>query len=135
MIQIIIKFRAEKILSTFLSYIKPPFEGRKISCTETISYAHLKMESKAHFRYTIWFMISEKSITRCTFLHCGAHMHQKFQQGIKKKICVPKFPIYSAFRLPSCELTVFIDTNTCIPYRRPDFQNILERKFWTVVRY
>ena len=43
---------------------------------------------KAHFRYTIWFMISEKVIIRYTFL-------QNCQQG-KQKACVPKFPILSA---------------------------------------
>ena len=31
----------------------------------------------AHFRYKIWLMISEKSITKCTFLHCGTCMNTK----------------------------------------------------------
>ena len=42
-------------------------------------------------------MISEKNITRCTFLHHGACMHQKSQQGIQP------------FKLPLCGLVVFID--------------------------
>ena len=36
------------------------------------------------FSYTIWFMISEKNITRCTFLHRGTCKHQKSQRGTDK---------------------------------------------------
>ena len=43
---------------------------------------HVLQIAKARFRYTIWFMISGKSITRCTFPHLGrACLHQKSQQA------------------------------------------------------
>ena len=38
--------------------------------------------AKAHFRYTIWCMISEKCIARWTFFCRGTRVHQKSQQGI-----------------------------------------------------
>ena len=47
------------------------------------------------FRYTIWFTISEKIITRCTFFYRGgAHMHQTSQQIRHTKSCVTEFPEY-----------------------------------------
>ena len=46
-------------------------------------------------------MISEKKYhKRCTFLHHGACMHQKSQQGIQR------------FKLPLCGLVIFTDMNT-----------------------
>ena len=52
------------------------------------------------FSYTIWFMISEKNITRKgTFLHHGACMHQKSQRGIWK--------ILLALKLPLCGLLIW----------------------------
>ena len=56
-IQIIVKFRAEKILCTLLPCTKCPFEGN---------------------------MISERKIQWCTFLHCGARRHQKCQYNVNK---------------------------------------------------
>ena len=53
--------------------------------------------AKAYFRYTIWFMFSEKSITRCAFLRIGARVYQKSLQDIQKN-WVPKFPILSALK-------------------------------------
>ena len=41
-------------------------------------------ERLTSFSYTIWFMISEKNVTRCMFLHRDACMHQKSQRGIHK---------------------------------------------------
>ena len=84
LIQIIVNFRAEKIFCMSLS-IKHPFEGHEISVTTTIVLI-CENEKLISFSYTIWFMISEKNITRCTFLHCGACMHQKSQQSIQKII-------------------------------------------------
>ena len=49
---------------------------------------------KVHFKYTIWFMISEKSITRCTFLHFVARMHQKILTRHTEKLCTK---IYNSF--------------------------------------
>ena len=47
-------------------------------------------KGKDHFRYTLWFMISEKKIQWCTFLHCGARRHQKCQYNVNK-IAYQKF--------------------------------------------
>ena len=50
-------------------------------------------------------MISEKNITRCTFLHRGACMHLKSQQGIQP------------FKLPLSPLNyLFTDMNTTYIY-------------------
>ena len=65
LIQIIVKFWAEKPLYTFLSCTKHPFEGHKISCTKTINYAHLKMKRFiSSTRSGSWFL---KKVSR------GAH--------------------------------------------------------------
>ena len=65
-------------------------------------------ESEKHisFSYTIRFMVSEKYITRCTFLYHGAWMHQKSQRDTKK--------FFSALKLPLRGLVVFIDMNMYI---------------------
>ena len=65
-----------------------------------------KNERLISFSYLIWFMISEKNITRPTFLHRGAWIHQISQQGIQK--------ILSALKLIICGLVVFIDINKYI---------------------
>ena len=80
--------------------------------------------AKAYFRYTMWFMISEISTSRCTFLR-GIHAqhHQKFQKNIKK--IVQQDFLFLALKLLSRRLVVFNDTNT---YRRQEFQNVFERK-------
>ena len=51
-------------------------------------------------------MISEKRITRFTFLHRGACMHQKSQRVISK--------IFSALKLPLCGPVIFTNMNTYI---------------------
>ena len=61
-------------------------------------------ERPISFSYTIWFMISEKRITRFTFLHRGACMHQKSERAIQK--------ILSALKLPLCGQAIFTDMNT-----------------------
>ena len=75
---------------------------------------HALQIAKTQFRYTIWFGISEKSITRYTFLHCGgAHMYQKSQQTKhSKKIVCQNFQSFNPWKLPSCLLVIFIDMNT-----------------------
>ena len=51
--------------------------------------------AKARFGYMIWFMVSEKSITRCTFLHRGgACIHQSLSKQDIQKNCVLEFPEY-----------------------------------------
>ena len=75
-----------------------------ISCENDC--AHLKMKGSFHSaaQFGSWFL--KKNITRCTFLHRCACMHQKSQRGIHK--------IFSVLKLPLCGLVVFIDMKTFI---------------------
>ena len=75
----------------------------------------------------IWFMISEKAITRNTFLHYGARKHRKSQQGIPET-CPPEFPILSALKLPWYRLMAFIDINTYMVTKDQNFKKMLERQ-------
>ena len=43
---------------------------------------HVLQITKTNFRYIIYFMISDKKLTRSTFL-CDADVHQKSQQNKK----------------------------------------------------
>ena len=99
----------------FMHVLNILFRGTKYCpqkglCSNTLKSNELKM---AHFRYTIWFMISKKSITRCTFLRRSTRMHQKFWKGIQKN-GVPQFPMLSALKLPVCRLVFFIYMTTYI---------------------
>ena len=115
LIQIIAKFRTEKkYLCMFLS--STPNTSiflnvvimHKILCTKYCTAVtltrnewtvyislkdanwHVLQIAKTQFRYTIWFGISEKGITRYTFLDCGgAHIYQTSQQTrhSKKTVC------------------------------------------------
>ena len=79
--------------------------------------------AKALFRYKIWFMISEKGITRCTSPPRGARMPQKSQQGIQKN-CIPEFPILSnSFPL------FFTDMNMYILTEGRDFKKFLRENY------
>ena len=73
-------------------------------------------------------MNSEKSIARCTILCCSARVHQKSQHGIRKNF-VPKFPIFSAHNLPSCELVVFVEMNWYILTQGRDFKTLLRENY------
>ena len=84
--------------------------------------------AKAYFRYMIWFMISKKCITRCTFFCCCSHMHQKSQQRYKKT-CVPEFPIFSALNLLSCGLVVFIDMKMYRLTESSNFNTFLKESY------
>ena len=88
-------------------------------------------KAKAHFRYTVFFMISEKNITRCTFLHhFYTSMHQKSQQGIPyKKNCVSEFQFLSNLKLPLCGLVVFIDMNMYLHTEGRDFKKSLTKNY------
>ena len=88
LIQIIVKFKAEKILCTFLS---PSILLRGMKYRLQKQLCSFENERLISFSYKIWLMISEKNITRCTFLHRGVCMHQKSQQ------CIPK--IISALKI------------------------------------
>ena len=108
------EYRARKRLGTNWKFI---FPWRVINW-------YVFQIAKAYFRYTMWFMISEKSISRCTFLR-GIHArhHQKLKK--KHKTIVQQNFLFLALKLLSRRLVVFNDTNT---YRRQEFQNVFERK-------
>ena len=82
LIEIIVKFRAEKILCTHLPCTKCPFQENKISCRKTIAMFIWKWKGS----FQVHTLISEKSIPRCIFLLCGARRHQKSQQRIDKTV-------------------------------------------------
>ena len=88
---------------------------------------HVFQIAKAHFKYTIWFMISVKSITRCTFLR-GVSVPLK----ISPKYTTLCTRISTSF---SSEIT-FIWTISLYSYvqlhtyRRPKFQDIFQRELW-----
>ena len=84
------------------------FIWSKINC-------HVLQIAKAHFRCTIWFMISEKKFTRSTLLHLGgALMHQKSQQTRHtKNLCTRTSGIYEHV----------------YTYRRKEFQNISKENY------
>ena len=55
-----------------------------ISLKKDTEKAALLKIAKSRFRYTVWFVFSEKYIMRCTFLCYGTSVHPKSQQGIQK---------------------------------------------------
>ena len=89
--------RAQKIMQKkqFCSNILKRSESNVYISPKIINW-HVLQLGKADFRYTVFFRIFEKNYTKCTFLHhfC-ASMHQKSQQGIRKKLC---FRISTSFR-------------------------------------
>ena len=104
--QIIVKFRVEKILCTFL----PPsillrgmmkYQLQKQLCS-------FENERLISFSYTIWLMIPEKKKkSQGAYFFTMVHAcNQKSQQGIHK--------IFSFLKLSLCGLAVFIDMNTYI---------------------
>ena len=90
------------------------FPWRKLNCHV------LQIAKKAHFRYTIffgWFMISEKSVTRCKLLHHrGTSMHQKTMAY--QKSYISEFPVLSALKRLLCGLVAFIGMEHVYNYRR-----------------
>ena len=128
-------FRAEKILCTFLSFIEPPFEGHKVSCTKKIVQQNSKKEQlKAYISQNknklARFINSEGSFQVHDLVHDfwersheAAHARsfsmvvqtcrQKSQQTRHtKKLCTRISKIHEQVH----------------PYRRKEFQNILKRK-------
>ena len=75
--------------------------------------------------YTIWFMISGKSIMGCTFLCNESYEHQASQNGIQKKLCTKISHSFGLFKLPSFRVVDFIDMNT---YRLTESSNF--KTFW-----
>ena len=98
------------------------FRWRKI-------YWHILRIAKAHFRYTIWFMNSKKSIKRCALLFSTDQACTKsLSKAYKKMVYLSEFQILSALKL------LFLWTRSCYwyknvyVYRRQKFQNIIEVK-------
>ena len=85
---------------------------------------------QVYTQFRSWFL--KKSITRCTFLKCGARMHTKNY--------IAKFPFFSAIKLPPCELVVFTDLIwTCIYLQKTGISKYSWKKIiqllWTVLTY
>ena len=85
-------FHAQSILLSATKY------AQKRLCSNTLKKSELKLniflkgnvleKAKAHFRYTIWFMISKKwDIKRCTFLRCEHEVAPKVSTRYIKKLC------------------------------------------------
>ena len=80
--QVIVKFRAEKVLCTFLS---PNILLRGIKYwlqKQLCSFEYEKGSFHSATQFGSWFL--KKKITKCLFLHCGACMHQKSQRSMQK---------------------------------------------------
>ena len=99
-------------------------KGNKLICFAN----YLRLILRTGFVFSL-FVISEKSIKRCTFFFIVHAWHQKSQQSTRKK-CAPEFLILSALKLPSCGLLVFKKYEHLYTYRRYKFKNILERKIF-----
>ena len=110
LIQIIAKFRTEKKLCTFLSSTIPVIllRGGQYSWKGTNwkfifpwrkTNWHVLQIAKVHFSYTIWIMISEKSIMAYMSLHHDGASHVPKGSANKKykKNCLKKFPILLTF--------------------------------------
>ena len=111
LIQIIVKFRAEKVLCMFLS---PNILLRGIKYWLRKQLCSFEKERVISYSYTIWFMISEKKkFTKCLFRHRGACMHQKSQRSMQK-MWTSDFYLW---------------TRVYTYRRRQKFQNILEKKY------
>ena len=112
LIQFIVKFRAEKVLCTFLSP-NILLRGMKYWLRKQLwSFENERLISWFHSttQFSSWFL--KKIITMCMFLNRDACMHQKSQRGIQK-IWTSGFYWWTRVRT----------------YRRKqEFQNILERK-------
>ena len=120
LIEVVVKFKAEKILCTFLSCTKHLFEGHKISCTKSISYAYLKMERLISVtRFGSWFL---KKVSWC------AHFLTMVLACIQKNY-VPKFPIFLPLKLRSCKVVVFIDMNLYICSEGRNFKTFFEENY------
>ena len=84
--------------------------------------------AKTHFRYTIWFMIFEKKYRNVHFYSCCTRGTKSLKK-VHKKNCSPEFLIFSAVKLPSCELLVFIDMNTFILIEGTNLWTFLKKNY------
>ena len=69
---------------------------------------HILDIAKAHFKYTIWFIISEKSIMRCTVSSRCMHGTKSLTRHTKK-VC---FKIFRSFSPKITFMWTFTDMNT-----------------------
>ena len=79
--------------------------------------------AEAHFWSTIWFVISEKIITRFKAF-CGENVHQNSQLDTKN--CALVFLILSTLKLPLYGLVVLNDANNYIPKEDRIFKAFLK---------
>ena len=132
LIQIIVKFRAEKVCARF--YYAPnillrgtKYRAQTRSCSNTLEGNEFEVyislngnklvrfgNSKSSFQNTIWFMISEKSISRYMFLHRDWWTCTRKVSSRHIKNCLPEFTIILVLKLSSYGLVVFVDMNTYI---------------------
>ena len=91
LIIIIVKFRVETFFTGFCYAPSIHLRGTLYLAQKWLAMLIWKWKG-----LHIWFMISEKSITRCTFLHCSVHINQKFQQ-VMKKILSQNFHFFQPF--------------------------------------
>ena len=82
--------------------------------------------AEAHFWYMIWFMISERIITRYMVL-CEAGVQQKSNDGTEKLCNI--IEILSALELSSCGLVVFTDMSTFILTECSNFKIFLKDNY------
>ena len=77
--------------------------------------------------YTICFIISDKSLTRCTCRH-SAREHQNSKQGTQKYHASELITL-SALKLPSSGLVVYVDIKACILTEGRNFKTFLKENF------
>ena len=92
---------------------------------------HVLQIVKARFRHTIWFMISEKTMTKCAFIHRGdGHMHQKsHQKRLTKNLCSRISNSFNPQKLPSYGLVIFIDMNMYLFTEGRNFNTFLKENY------
>ena len=91
---------------------------------------YLLQIAKGHFSYTIWLMISKKSIMAYTFpsLWWGTHVSKVSANKVYRKNCLLEFPVLLALNYYLHVYLWFLQNEHIYTYRKKKFQNILERK-------
>ena len=96
---------------------------------------HVLKIAKAHFRYTIWLMISEKSITKCMILR-GAFVAPTYSKQSTKKNVHQKFYFFRYWNCLYVNYSV-LKTWALIYLRKAGISKHSEKKImqflWTVV--
>ena len=90
---------------------------------------HVLQITKAHFRYKIWFMVSEKSITRVhVFSPGGPRMYQKSANNTYKKLVLQNFQFFQPLKIDLLSNCDFYRYKHLYTYRKNELRNILEKK-------